>query len=721
MSDGPTGYLCYAEADEVLVQRLRRRLQAFSIPAALRTGGRGRLGRFTAEARVARNEESLIQELATAEWLIVCCSPASFASERVNAEIDTFIRLNANARIVMVLLHGDPREALAPRLRAREPVTADFRPDADGDELGFLKLAAALAGVNLGALRDRQAAGERARGRANAALIAGFALLAGAGAAASIAAMDERDRAAAMARAAVDIGADLAGEADDPSRSEERFQRLFAEGVRNSEFARQRAHLLVQFAEFYRNQGDADKSRERALAAITAFEALGEAERGAPDFARALALMSQMEAEAGRDGEAIAYGERAVEAARAAPDRSAFADALLHLGQLHLRAGRPADAAPLFTEALVPLEAAVAAMANDEAAAAKLIAALDWLGEAQTGAANWAGARESFSRSAELTRARLARTPGDNAARAALGATLMKLGQALVAAGENQAARAPLEESLVLARAEAAANAGDLESARRLSARLILAARVQARLGAASGEVLDEAISAARAQTLTDRADTQAKPTLAELLNANAARLRRAGDFAGARAGWRDGAQVLREARAATPADAAGLSSALAETLENQGEASTRLNDAPGALAAYGEAVRARRAALAVAPADKSYRAALAQTLHTLGLLRTRADNDAAARAAFDEAARLRVALAEEDPSDAAMAGLAVDSLQRLAQAHQANENAEGARRALERARDILARLAEADPADTRRAAALRRAEAAMRAAGVSD
>ncbi len=728
MSDKITGFLSYSEADEAAVQRLRQRLQSYVIPAALRTGGTSRLGPFIPERQTARTEEEVKQQLAKVEWLIVCCGPASFASARVNGEIDTYIRVNAGARFLMVLLEGEPREVLPPRLRAREPLTADFRADGDGAELGFLKLVAALLNLNLGALRDHQAAGERARDRTGGALAAGLAILAVAGAGMSVNAMRERDQSAAMARAAIDLGADLAAQADDPAPSEERFEQLFAQGVHSPAFVRQRAQLLVRFAELYQRRGDDALSRARALAAITAFETLPEDERRSLDFARALSLASQAEAEAGREAEAIDYAARAVEAARAtlhAGDgrlqRASLAAALGRLGELHMRAGRPAEALPYFAEAIPSLDAVRAQTPDDEAATTNLIAALNWLGDAQATTSDWAGARSSFERTSALTRAQLESAPGNAPARGELGVSLMKLGQAMNEAGDAAAARAPLEESLAIARIQAVADPGDAALRRQLAARLMLTAQVQATLGGASAETLAEAIVAARLQTQTEPASLAAKEVLADLLAANAARLRRAGDFSGARTAWRDTAQALRELRASTGVSASNFAPALAEALENAGEASTRLDDTPGALSAYGEAIRMRRAALEAAPQDKAARASLAQTLHTLALVRARADNAAGARAAFDEAARLRVALAAEDENDSVIASLAVESLRSLAEAQQAANNTPGARRSLETARDLLTRITQANPDNTRYAAALRRTEAALRAAPASD
>lgn len=325
------------------------------------------------------------------------------------------------------------------------------------------------------------------------------------------------------------------------------------------------------------------------------------------------------------------------------------------------------------------------------------IAALDALGDAQAAGGDWASARASFERAVALARAAHEGKPADAPTYASLGAGLLKLGQATNEAGDAPAARAPLEESLAIARIQAAAAPDDNALRDQLNSRLLLTAQVQASLGRASGEILAEAIAAARRLNQNGQAGVAAKQQLAALLTADAARLRRANDFAGARGAWRDAAQVVRELRARGGADAESHTVTLAALSENIAEASRSLDDRPGALSAYGDAVRFRRAALEPAPQDRNARAALAQTLHTLAQVRARADNAAGARAAFDEAARLRVALANEDESDAAIANLAIELLRRLAQAQQAANNEEGARRSLDTVRDLRARQAQAN------------------------
>lgn len=719
MGQNPKAFLLYSEADEAAVRRLRRKLENYVVPQRLRAGGPAKLGRFIPDRRSARLGDTA-QQMAAVDWLIVLSSPNSFGSERVNADIDTYLVSNPVGRFLMVVLDGEPMQVLPPRLRAREPVTADLQANADGQELGFLKLVSALTGANVGALRDHQAAVARTRGYFGLALTGVLAVASALGALASVAAYHERTRAEAMTQRAIDLAADMAAHTDESGALlhdvEQRFDALFADGPRGPDFIRQRAHVLVRLAEAYARGGDAERARERALAAIEALDALPE--RGSIDLMRALSLAS-----VGVSGaDALAYAERAVEAGRAtmrggdsAEARAVFSEALGKLGAMYVGAGRTAEALPLFAEAAPLLQSAYDASPDDDATAARLNEGLRALGGAQAVTGDHAGARASFERLVALTRARAERSPGNQEARRALGSALANLAQTLAANNDYAAARAPSEESLAIARQLSAANPDDNALRQEMSSRLIGTARVQAALGRATPALMEEAIAAARAGAEGAPDDIPAQTTLAELFAADAARHERARDFEKARDAWREGAQVRRRLRTLAHDSPAAIA-AHAEVLEHIADTSARLNDRTGTLAAFTEVIRARRAIVTAAPSDKSARAALATALHNSALARLRADNDAGARAAFEEAARIRATLAEEDAADQAIADQALASLQQLLRLQREADAATGVRRTLTTMRDIQRRLASAHPDNARYAAALRRTEAALAA-----
>jgi tetratricopeptide (TPR) repeat protein len=749
MSTSPKfrAFLSYSRRDEAAVRKLHQRLERYSIPRALRRGGSPKLGRFFRDKdelpASAQLSAELEERIASAEWLIVCCSPAAAQSKWVNAEVEAFTQTQAPDRVLTVVLEGEPHDVFPPALRAREPLAADFRTNGDGEDLGFLKLVAGIIGVDLGELRDREAAAQRARLRLRAALAGVFALLAiGAGVSAFIA-VQQRDRAEAMAREAIDIGAGVVQNADDLSRrlgvptsaleqlldfASHRFDRLFGEGIASSELERQRASLRVQFSELYGRAGNSAKQREEAQAALAMFERFPTDELRTIDYVRALAAAGQAELALGREQEAIRYATRAVDAARVLradiPEgrlgRIWLAAALQRLGEIHMRGGRPREALPLATETVALLDAVVAQTPDDDVSVTNLVAALDWLGGAQSATGDRVAAKTTLARSVETARAWAARSPESLPARSTLSSSLMKLGQTLADERDSASARAPFEESVAIARELVASDSGNAEFKMDLALRLMLTANVLAELGEPAQELTTEGIAMARAQVRADPADARAKETLARILAVRAARLSDAGDNAPARTAWREIAELRREmrtdARARTPDSAASLANAY----EMVGDASAGLHDLPSMLAAYGDAVPLRREAVAAAPDNAAARASLAAVLHAQGLSKSFNRDGPGALAALDEAARIRTALAADDSSDRSIAFHAADSLQQLALVQSASDG-EATRRSLEQAKAILERLVAAEPENARYADSLQRTNDVLASIPVQD
>jgi tetratricopeptide (TPR) repeat protein len=597
--------------------------------------------------------------------------------------------------------------------------------------LGLLKLVAGVLGVDLGELRDRQAAAERARTR-NRAILAGlFAILSVFASVSAAVAVQQRDRAEDMAREAIDIGAGVVSKTDELSRrygvptsaladmldfAKQRFDRLFEKGVKSAELERQRAGLLVQFAELYGRVGDSARQRQAAQAALEMFERFPPAQLRTLDYVRALAAASQAELAQGREAEALDYAKRAVTAARALradiPDgrlgRIWLAGALQRLGEIHMRGGRSREALPLFAEAAPLLEQVQAQTPNDTDAVTNLLADLDWLGGAQAATGDIYSAKNTFARTIAAARAWTARDPDSLSARSTLGTSLMKLGQTLADAQDYADARAPFEESIAIARALAASDPNDADFQRQLSLRLILTADVLDHLGVSSQSLQTEAIAMARAQVQRDPTNADNKNTLARMLAVRAARLSDAGDSAQARAQWRE-IVALRRAMRAEPARRTPASATdLAYALEMIGDSSAALRDLPSMLTAYGEAVSLRREALAPTPDSKTARAALAATLHALGLSKKFNDDGPGALAVLSEAARIRTALAAADHADADIAFQAADSLQQLALVQAATDGA-ATRRSFESAKTLLERLTAAYPDNARYADSLAR------------
>ena len=97
------------------------------------------------------------------DHLIVVCSPSAATSDWVGREIELYRTLHGDERILAVLPPGSGPSVFHPALRGwlggpgLEPMAADFRREGGGRRLALLKLVAALAGVHLDELVQRDA------------------------------------------------------------------------------------------------------------------------------------------------------------------------------------------------------------------------------------------------------------------------------------------------------------------------------------------------------------------------------------------------------------------------------------------------------------------------------------------------------------------------------------------------------------------------------------
>jgi len=177
-------FVSYSHVDRHAAARLFNRLESYRLPARIRENAgenadSGRLGVFFRDREELPAAADLGREvrdaLAQSEYLVVLCSPAAAASPWVNREIAEFKRLGREKRVLAAIIDGEPFadgkpgavECFPEALRfmasrdgslttaPAEPLAADFRPKGDGDRLGYLKLVAALAGVELARLLDR--------------------------------------------------------------------------------------------------------------------------------------------------------------------------------------------------------------------------------------------------------------------------------------------------------------------------------------------------------------------------------------------------------------------------------------------------------------------------------------------------------------------------------------------------------------------------------------
>ncbi len=182
-------FISYSHADRAPARWLHRALETYRLPRRL-------IGRPTALGPVPPNlspifkdrEElgaaaDLSAELRSAldgsRFLVVVASPDAARSRWVNEEIRVFKQRHGDARVLVLVVAGEPGASGMPGREAEEcfpealrfhvdaegritaqpaePVAADLRPHGDGKRLASLKLVAGLTGLRLDDLVQREA------------------------------------------------------------------------------------------------------------------------------------------------------------------------------------------------------------------------------------------------------------------------------------------------------------------------------------------------------------------------------------------------------------------------------------------------------------------------------------------------------------------------------------------------------------------------------------
>jgi tetratricopeptide (TPR) repeat protein len=199
-------FISYSHVDRAWARWLHRSIEQYQIPANLRERGQreGNSPARLAPVFLDREElsssadlaHSVRQALEESAALIIVCSPAAARSRWVSEEIRSFKALGRGARILCLIVAGEPDAAdrgQAPDSecfpaalrhevidgqvtdqRAREPLAADVREGADSRREALLKVVAGLLGVSLDELRQRDQARRQRR-------LAGIAVAATAG------------------------------------------------------------------------------------------------------------------------------------------------------------------------------------------------------------------------------------------------------------------------------------------------------------------------------------------------------------------------------------------------------------------------------------------------------------------------------------------------------------------------------------------------------------
>ena len=159
------GFLSYAHADEAVAVRLHKALETYKIPK----GHSGTLSPIFRDANELTAHHSLSEKIQDAvegsRVLIVLCSPAAKASHWVNEEIRLFRKMHGESAVFCVLAEGSPETAfpLALLEGGREPLAANLGATKSSFQLGVTQIAAAMLGVGLDTLIQRDARRKRRR------------------------------------------------------------------------------------------------------------------------------------------------------------------------------------------------------------------------------------------------------------------------------------------------------------------------------------------------------------------------------------------------------------------------------------------------------------------------------------------------------------------------------------------------------------------------------
>ena len=192
-------FISYARADEKNAVWLHAQLEKYRVPNIALAGGsvftKGQWIRpvFLDKAELPASSnlnETLIEALDQAEYLIVIASPHAAISKWVNAEVRHFIATGRRERIIYLVVAGEPLaisnnfdealEAFPPATLEvvesnGEPLWADLRANADGRSLAYAKIVAGLIGTSVDVVLQRE---KQRRRRAIAGALVTLAVLA---------------------------------------------------------------------------------------------------------------------------------------------------------------------------------------------------------------------------------------------------------------------------------------------------------------------------------------------------------------------------------------------------------------------------------------------------------------------------------------------------------------------------------------------------------------
>lgn len=462
-------FISYSWADKVWAGWLHRALETYQPPQSL-VGQDTPLGPVPNRLHPIfkdREEEaaghgigaSIEAAMGDSNFLIVVCSPRSVRSKWVNREIAWFKTHRSKERILALVIDGEPgaslAEGVAPHESEREcfpeallyevredltptrvavdlPLAADARKQGDGKRLARLKLAAALLGLGLDALVQRDDRRRAARFRWAAIGLGAVAIIM---TTLLIVAVQQRDLAREMQAAA-------------------EVQRNQAEGLVEFMIGDLR-HKLEEVVQIDVLADIATRAQDYYAVQTTVRmddDALGRR-------ARVLDLLGDLKQDFGESDAALALLRQSVEASDELlgrepdnPDRIvAQAHSVQGLGALYFQRGDVDRAEALMREAVALTERLVDLEPEEPEWRGEQGSALANLGVMRLNRNALAEAAESFREAVDIKRALIVTTHNLRAARYDLSLTLAWLARAYLLQGEVQAAHdAWLQESAVI-------------------------------------------------------------------------------------------------------------------------------------------------------------------------------------------------------------------------------------------------------------------------------
>src|SRR5579862_9143659 len=301
-------FLSYSHRDNTWAKWLHGALEGYRIDKTL-VGRETPVGAVPATLRpIFRDREDFsaghslnaqtLAALDDSKFLIVLCSPNAVKSKYVNEEIRHFKALGNGARIIPVIIDGEPgstdAECFPQALRFKlasdgtlsdereEPIAADARPGYDGKEIAKQKVVAGLLGVGLDEIMRRAEQARRRHTLIRNSVVALLAVLTVASGAGFVWARYELSRnemlldrtlqrATAMVNQAVQVSQQFGVPHTVSLGMLEQAEGLFRDmselGRETTQLRYRKADMLIEFARNYAILGNTDARQARALEA----------------------------------------------------------------------------------------------------------------------------------------------------------------------------------------------------------------------------------------------------------------------------------------------------------------------------------------------------------------------------------------------------------------------------------------------------------------------